>query len=94
MIIGEKVWFPSKKKIGVVIDIKNEWTDYPHGSGTNYEIIKFNVESEIITIDTMWNTIDYWTLKRFENENSYLRNKIKEIEENIENNIKIMSLFK
>jgi hypothetical protein len=41
MKIRENVWIPNSKEIVKLIDIKKEWTSYPHGSGTNYNIYTF-----------------------------------------------------
>jgi len=86
MEIGEKIWSSYYNEVVKIINVENEWTSFPHGSGTHYKIY---------TIKRKDGTV--FKFNELENSNNiqYEFHSIKDIKNNIINKKeKILSLEK
>jgi len=92
MEIGEKILVSNIKEIVIIRNIKEEWTSFPHGSGTDYKVYtleRSNGEQfEYNELDEIRNKLvsaNYLSCK-----NNSLQNDIKNIIKQIEENNKLI----
>lgn len=90
MIKGEKIYF--KNEIVEIIDIKEEWTSYPHGSGITYHIYTFERgNKERFEYNDCYSEYkDIRTINGLEKTNKYLEEKIENIKEEIKQNTELL----
>lgn len=80
MNIGEKVWLSNRNKVAEIIDIKTEWTSFPHGSGSTIYFYTLKVGEQIIINDTSCDDFDeMFSIEQLKHKNSCLEIDIKDI---------------
>lgn len=91
--INDKVLMIPRNEMGIITDIKEQWTSYPHGSGTYYNEYKIKlINGSEITCDD-WGEQPFISVESLLNKNEYLKDKISTIfAEMAENNEMIKKL--